>query len=120
MKYRVNGQHRGPDRPSLSLQPGERVTLGGSYKGPEAWPDWVWCISAAGVGAWVPLPILEKTGEGAARAREAYDSRELDAEEGDEVTEERETCGWLWCVRERDGASGWVPREKLVRCHLGL
>ncbi len=113
MRYRVIEAHTGPDRPLLSLRPGERVTVGETYKGPEGWPDWVWCVSEAGIGAWVPLPILETTGEGTALAREAYDSRELDVEGGDEVTGERETCGWLWCARERDGASGWVPREKL-------
>lgn len=113
MRYRVIEAHRGPDRPPLALQPGESVTLGAPYKGPEGWPDWIWCVSGAGTGAWVPLPVLEKTGEGTARAREAYDSTELDAEAGDEVAGLREMCGWVWCVREGDGASGWVPREKL-------
>jgi hypothetical protein len=113
MKYLVIEAHRGPDRPPLYLRQGERVAVGETYKGPESWPDWVWCVSVAGLGAWVPLPFLEKLGDGTALAREAYDSRELDADKGDEVTGARETCGWVWCVRGRDGASGWVPREKL-------
>jgi hypothetical protein len=113
MKYRVIEAHRGPDRPPLSLRQGEKITVGETYKGPEGWPDWVWCVSGAGVGAWVPLPFLEKLGDETARAIENYCSRELDAEEGDAVLGERETCGWVWCVQEHDSASGWVPREKL-------
>ncbi len=113
MKYLVIEAHRGPDRPPLFLRKGDGVTVGETYKGPEGWPDWFWCVSVAGVGAWVPLPLLEKLGDGTARAVEDYCSRELDVAEGDEVTGARETCGWMWCVRERDGASGWVPREKL-------
>ena len=113
MRYRLTEAHRGPDRPDLSLDAGERVALGETYKGPEGWTDWIWGVSGAGVGAWVPLPFLERLGDGTARAVEAYCSRELDAEAGDEVDGGRESCGWTWCVRDRDGASGWVPREKL-------
>ncbi len=113
MRYRVIEAHRGPDRPPLSLSQGERVSMGKTYDGPEGWPDWVWCVSGAGLGAWVPLPFLELLGDGTARAREAYDARELDADEGDVLAAERETCGWVWGVRERDSAPGWIPREKL-------
>lgn len=113
MNYRIIEAHRGPDRPPLFLRRGEQVAVGETYKGPESWPDWVWCVSGAGLGAWVPLPFLEDLGDGTARAREDYDSRELDAERGDEVSGERETCGWVWCVRGRDGASGWVPSDTL-------
>jgi SH3-like domain-containing protein len=114
MKYRVIEAHRGPDRPPLSLRQGEHVTLGATYAGPEGWPDWIWGVSGAGVGAWIPLPVLEKTGKGTALAREAYDSTELDTEVGDDVAGSREMCGWAWCVRDGDGASGWVPLEKLA------
>jgi hypothetical protein len=31
--------------------------MGETYKGPENWPDWVWCVSDAGIGAWVPLQV---------------------------------------------------------------
>ncbi len=113
MRYRVIEAHRGPDRPPLSLRQGERVALGKTYDGPEGWPDWVWCVSDAGLGGWVPLPFLEGLGDGTARAREDYFARELDADEGDGLAGERETCGWVWGVRERDGAPGWIPREKL-------
>jgi hypothetical protein len=113
MKYLVIEAHRGADRPPLFLRQGEQVAVGETYKGPEGWPDWIWCVSGAGLGAWVPLPLLEELGDGTARTIEDYCSRELEAETGDEVTGVRETCGWVWCVRERDGASGWVPCEKL-------
>jgi hypothetical protein len=113
MEYRVIEAHRRPDRPPLSLRQGERVVVGETYKGPESWPDWVWCVSGAGLGAWVPLPFLEKHVDGTALTIEDYCSRELDAKAGDEVTGSRETCGWVWCVRKIDGASGWVPREKI-------
>ncbi len=111
--YRVIQAHTGPDRPPLHLRPGERVTLGRTYDGPEGWPDWIWGESGSGVGAWVPLPVLEKAGDGTALARVAYDSTELEAREGDEVQGREETCGWVWCVRDGDRAAGWLPREKL-------
>jgi len=113
MRFRVIEAHRGPDRPRVVLRPGEPVRLGETYEGPEGWPDWIWCVNDAGIGGWVPIPFLERTGEDTGRAREAYDSTELDAEAGDIVAGGRETCGWVWCARERDGAAGWVPREKL-------
>jgi hypothetical protein len=113
MKYRAVEAHRGPDRPALTLAAGERLVLGEVYHGPEGWPDWIWGVSETGLGAWIPIPFLERLGDGTARAVEAYCSRELDADPDDVVAGGREACGWVWCVRERDGASGWVPREKL-------
>jgi hypothetical protein len=113
MRFVVTEAHRGSVHAPLLLKKGDLVSMGETYKGPENWPEWVWCVSAGNIGAWVPLQILEKREDGTAVALEDYSSNELDADEGDAVTGTRETNGWLWCVRARDGVSGWVPRDKL-------
>jgi hypothetical protein len=113
MKYAVTIAHRASTRTPLELFKGEFVTFGEVYKGPENWPDWVWCVNSKNAGSWVPLQILERRDDGTAVVLEKYSARELDVDIGDLLTGFEEMNGWEWCVLERNGEAGWVPCEKL-------
>jgi hypothetical protein len=113
MRFVVTEAHRGPVHAPLSLKKGDLVSVGDPHKGPENWPDWVWCVSSGNTGAWVPLQILERHEDGTATALEDYSSRELNVEPGEILTAAIERNGWMWCISEKCGESGWVPSNKL-------
>ncbi len=50
MRFVVTEAHRGPVHAPLSLKKGDLVSVGETYKGPENWPGWVWCVSAGNIG----------------------------------------------------------------------
>ena len=106
-RARVVVAHRAPDRPALRLDAGDAVALG---ERDGEWPQFVWTV-AGGVGGWVPAALFD--GErGAAVAREAYDTTELDVDPGQIVTLHRELAEWWW-VEDTRGARGWVPARAL-------
>jgi len=113
MRFVVTEAHRRSVHAPLSLKKGDLVSVGETYKGPENWPEWAWCVTGENAGSWIPLQVLECREDGTAVALEDYSSSELDADEGDAVTGTRETNGWLWCISEKCGESGWVPSNKL-------
>jgi len=113
MRFVVTEAHRGPVHAPLSLKKGDLVSVGETYKGPENWPGWVWCVSTGNTGAWVPLQILERREDGTATALEGYSSRELNVEPGEILTAAMERNAWMWCISEKCGESGWVPSNKL-------
>jgi hypothetical protein len=88
----------------LTVQAGEVVTLG--RRDPDG-PGWIWCVSAAGVGGWVPQAWLQ-LGHGTGRALRAYTARELTVAEGEQVHIHGEESGWYWATTA-SGATGWVP-----------
>jgi hypothetical protein len=113
MRFVVTEAHRGPVHTPLTLKKGDLVSMGETYKGPENWPEWVWCVSAGNIGAWVPLQILEKREDGTTTALEDYSSREFSAEPGEIITATMERNGWMWCISEKRRESGWLPSNKL-------
>ena len=103
-RARVVQQHRAPDRPAIQVQAGDRVTLG---ERDTEWPEFVWTSLASGLGGWIPSPLFDAdTGE--ASALEAYDTRELNADVGDELQLHREQAQWWWATNA-SGDSGWIP-----------
>jgi hypothetical protein len=113
MKYTVVDAHRASTPTPLELSKGDLVTVGEVYRGPENWPDWVWCVHSKNTGSWIPLQVLEKKGDGTAIVLESFNARELEVEFGDILTGSQEVNGWKWCVLEKNGEAGWVPLEKL-------
>ncbi len=107
-RARVTEQHRAPDRPAIRVQAGERVTLGDRDS---EWPDFVWTALASGLGGWVPSALFDAE-RGQASALQDYDTRELDADPGDELVLHRELAGWWWAENAR-GEAGWIPTRKL-------
>ena len=95
MRFVVTEAHRTPGAPPITLSKGDPVTLGEVYKGPENWPEWVWCVSFGNTGAWVQLQILERREDGTATALEDYSSQELNVEPGEILTAAIERNGWM-------------------------
>ena len=46
--------------------------------------------------------------------RDSYTARELDTRINERLAASRHLNGWLWCLREASGESGWVPAQSLV------
>jgi hypothetical protein len=107
-RARVTEIHRAPDRPAIRMQAGERVTLGDRDT---EWPEFVWTALASGLGGWVPTALFDAE-RGQASALQDYDTKELDADPGDELVLHRELAGWWWAENAR-GESGWIPTRKL-------
>ncbi len=107
-RARVTEAHRAPDRPAIQLQAGDRVTLGDRDT---EWPEFVWTALASGLGGWVPTALFDAE-RGQASALQDHDTRELDADPGDELVLQRELAGWWWAENAR-GESGWIPARKL-------
>jgi len=103
-RARVVAAHRAPDRPAIRVRPGDAVTLGARDAD---WPQFVWTTLADGLGGWIPADIFDRD-HGAAVAQQGYDTRELDAEPGDELALHRVQADWWW-AENADGASGWIP-----------
>ena len=94
----------------IDVRAGETIVVG--HADPE-WPGWRWCSDARGRSGWVPDELIDEH-EPAARIRQDYTARELEAAEGDEVVIEREMAGWAWC-RANNGACGWLPAQNVVK-----
>ena len=107
-RARVLEAHRAPDRVPIRVRAGERVTLG---ERDGDWPDFVWTALASGLGGWIPSFLFDAD-SGQANALEDYDTKELDAEPGEELALHRELAGWWWADNAR-GDSGWIPARKL-------
>ncbi len=88
----------------IVLKAGEEVKLG---QLDTEWPGWVWCVSEAGKGGWVPEKIIESHDE-RGRALADYTAAELAVGVGEELTLHNEESGWYWATNEA-GQSGWVP-----------
>jgi hypothetical protein len=72
------------------------------------WPAFVFVTTPDG-GGWVPERLLTADRPDAV-VLERYDTTELPAEPGDQLTivERDDESGWWWC-RNDAGAEGWVP-----------
>lgn len=92
----------------MRVASGDTVTLGDRDT---EWPEFVWTALASGLGGWVPSALFDAE-RGQASALQDYDTAELDADAGDNVTLHRELAGWWWADDAR-GNSGWLPARKL-------
>jgi SH3 domain len=101
--------HAIPERPPLSLAPGDVVTVGGRDAD---WPAFVFVTTAQGSG-WVPSRYLS-TDVGRAVVETPYNTTELATRSGEilEVIDRDDESGWLWC-RSTDGREGWVPSRSV-------
>lgn len=105
----VTAPHRSEFPRPISFEAGTRLRVGQRSEGSQGWVDWFLCSAPGQEDGWVPLQVLEFIDETTAIAKEHYTARELDVDVGELLRCTRTLNGWAWCVRERDGASGWVP-----------
>ena len=107
-RARVIVTHRAPDRPAIRVVAGDTVTLGDRDID---WPHFVWATLASGLGGWMPAAMFDAE-RGAARARDDYDTRELDAEAGEVLVLHHEIADWWWAENVL-GTTGWIPARNL-------
>lgn len=108
-KLLVIAPHRTEYPQPITFDAGTRLTVGERSEGSQGWVDWFLCSTPGQMDGWVPLQVLEFIDEKTAVASESYTARELDVDVGDLLESLRMLNGWAWCMRARDGASGWVP-----------
>lgn len=97
----------------IELKIGDSVILGEKSDDNGDWANWIYCISNRTKKAgWTPVQILQIDAEtGVATAD--YIAKEMTVSVGDILIGDNELNGWLWCIREADGESGWVPQNCL-------
>jgi SH3-like domain-containing protein len=105
----VTSDHEIPDRPAITIEPGDRVDVG---ERSDEWPAFV-LVTATGGAGWVPERYLD-AGRPTATVLEPYDTQELAASAGDELTlvVDDPESEWAWC-RDAGGRTGWVPHRAL-------
>ncbi|MFG0832081.1 SH3 domain-containing protein [Aeromonas bivalvium] len=111
--FLVINAHRSEYPNPITFRKGTPLVVGERYEGEEEWHDWFFCHCDGQQGGWVPAQIIGSAGDGTARALEDYTARELSVQAGDRLSGHRMINGWIWCVREQEGASGWVPLANL-------
>ena len=94
----------------MILEPGEVVQVG---ERDTEWPAFVFLTSSQGSG-WVPARHIDIDGS-VGTVRVGYDTTELPASSGENVTVVRDdpASGWSWC-RNDDGREGWIPHRVLA------
>lgn len=115
MKFIAIGKHRSEFPEPITFAKGARLVVGEKYEGPEGWDNWHFCSTADRQEGWVPAQIIEWIDAGNGRAVEDYTARELNINEGDELTVSKAMNGWVWCCRASDNQTGWVPLEILQK-----
>jgi len=77
------------------------------------WPGWIWCVSADGRSAWVPVRIIERTDNSpAGRILESYEATGLTAKAGETLVIMAIESGWA-LAENVPGRRGWIPESCL-------
>lgn len=113
MKYIAIKNHRSEFPEPITFAKGDHLQIGEEYKGPEDWDNWHFCTTTNHQEGWVPAQIIKWTDTGNGIATQDYTARELDVNEGDELSASKSINGWAWCCRLSDQQTGWVPLEIL-------
>lgn len=111
--YIVIQKYENSNTDPIELKLGDEVHIGEEFKEDETWPNWVKCVSKrTGKSGWTPLQILQIDGDIGITTIE-YTAREMTVAVGDVVNGYNELNGWIWCARESDGLTGWIPQNCL-------
>ena len=110
-RVQVLSDHEIPESSPITIEPGDQVDVG---ERSEEWPAFVQITAASGSG-WVPERYLDPN-RPTATVLHPYDTRELPAQAGEELTvlEDDPESEWSWCQNEA-GRTGWVPHSALRR-----
>jgi hypothetical protein len=103
-RLRATTAHTIPERPPISLVPGQQVR---TAQRDTEWPAFVFVTTGDGSG-WVPERYLDTSSDPAV-VTTAYDTTELATTSGEELTliKRDDPSGWAW-VRNAEGREGWV------------
>lgn len=113
--YMVIQEYENSNTDPITLKAGDVVELGEKSKDEGPWPNWIYCVSnRTKKTGWTPSQILQIDGETGIAITD-YTAKEMTVAVGDMVSGDTACNGWLWCVRESDGQSGWVPKNCLNR-----
>lgn len=116
--YIVIQKYENSNAAPIELILGDVVLLGEEFKDDEMWPNWINCVSIrTGKSGWTPIQILQIDGETGVATTD-YTAKEMTVSVGDMLNGHNELNGWIWCVRESDGQSGWVPEKCLKQIKL--
>lgn len=111
--YLVVQSYENENADPIELKIGDSVKLIEKSNDNGPWANWIYCVSdRTGKAGWTPIQILQIEGETGVSTAE-YIAKEMTVAEGDVLTGDHELNGWLWCIREADGESGWVPKNCL-------
>jgi hypothetical protein len=102
--------HTPPTYDPIVFVNGARVVI---EKRDTEWPEFLWCISGKGEGAWVPESYLNRDDD-IGVLNVAYSSAELKADKGEQLTIVKSIGGWHWC-RNSEGKLGWIPERNVER-----
>lgn len=107
--YVVMQENKNSNEDPIELKMGDVVKLGEKSNDTETWANWIYCTSHRTQKAgWTPIQILKIDGESAVATTD-YIATEMTVSIGDILIGSNELNGWVWCVREADAESGWVP-----------
>ena len=96
----------------LILNAGDIVTLGEEEK-EEKWKGWIRAYTKDNEG-WIPLQIVKNSEDGKkGTVLEYYTAKEIDVNEGDNITVMKKLNGWSWIRLESTGEEGWIPDENI-------
>ena len=111
--YIVIQEYENSNPDPIQLNIGDVVTLGEKSSDDGAWANWIYCVShKTGKSGWTPVQALQ-INESVGIATKDYHAKELTVSIGDIMIGDYELNGWIWCLREKDGESGWVPKDCL-------
>lgn len=113
-EYIVVKNHENENPDPIELLAGDTVRLGEKSNDNGPWANWIYCTSdRTQKSGWTPVQIIRTEGDKTVAAVD-YKAREMTVAAGEALLGDHELNGWLWCVRESDGQSGWVPKDCLA------
>ncbi|MGR4992189.1 SH3 domain-containing protein [Vibrio rotiferianus] len=114
MKYKVIKEYTDAPEDPIQVSEGEQLQFIEESDPNGDWANWVFC-KGVGKEGWVPKQIL--TIEGCdVLVRKDYFAKEHTLSVGDELVEEYELNGWIWCEKVGElGEWGWAPLNHLSK-----
>lgn len=110
MELVVTVSHKSSYPKPIHFSPGDTLELG---KRDHEYLGWIWVTTPSRNEGWAPKALIRRSTDRQGVALAEYSARELETQEGDQITCLRELNGWLW-VENDQGATGWIPKSSVV------